>query len=143
MPRLNSASAKREPRSFRHPRRRATRYANLDRDALAALAESERPLSRSVNHFIARCRLPANGCASSLTLTVSDGRDRVVTASLLPCGGTVQPPGFEFGCWLDPRHPEMIAGTGAGDIKQVPLGVVDHFEISIIRDIFDALLGGD
>jgi hypothetical protein len=37
----------------------------------------------------------------------------------------------------------MIAGTGAGDIKQVPLGVVDHFEISIIRDIFDALLGGD
>jgi hypothetical protein len=29
----------------------------------------------------------------------------------------------------------MIAGAGARDVEQVPLGVVDHFEIGIIGDL--------
>ena len=37
----------------------------------------------------------------------------------------------------------MIAGAGARHVKQVPLAVVDFFEIGIVRNILDALLGGD
>jgi hypothetical protein len=34
----------------------------------------------------------------------------------------------------------MIAGAGARDVKQMALGVMDLFEIGIVRDILDALL---
>ena len=40
----------------------------------------------------------------------------------------------------DSRYHQVIPGTGAGDIKQMSLRVVDLFEIRIIRDSFDALL---
>jgi hypothetical protein len=32
----------------------------------------------------------------------------------------------------------MIAGAGARDVKQMALGVMDLFEIGIVRDILDA-----
>jgi hypothetical protein len=31
----------------------------------------------------------------------------------------------------------MVTGTGAGDVKQMPLGLVDFFEVGIIGDILD------
>jgi hypothetical protein len=34
-------------------------------------------------------------------------------------------------------------GSSAGNVKQVPPGVVDHFEIGIVGDILDALLRRD
>jgi hypothetical protein len=37
----------------------------------------------------------------------------------------------------------MIAGAGARDIKQVPLAVVDFFEVGIIGNILDAPLRWD
>ena len=37
----------------------------------------------------------------------------------------------------------MIAAAGARDVEQVALAVVDLFEVGIIGDILDALLGGD
>lgn len=36
---------------------------------------------------------------------------------------------------LDSCHQQMIAGAGAGDVMQVPLAVVDFFEIDIALDI--------
>ena len=35
---------------------------------------------------------------------------------------------------------QMIARAGAGDVKQVPLGVVDFFEIRVVRDGFNPFL---
>ena len=46
-------------------------------------------------------------------------------------------------CGSDAGYQEVIAGAGACDVKQVPLGVVDRFEISIVRDILYALLRRD
>jgi hypothetical protein len=37
----------------------------------------------------------------------------------------------------------MIAGAGACDVEQVALAVIDFFEIGVVGDILDALLGGD
>ena len=37
----------------------------------------------------------------------------------------------------------MVAGAGAGDVKQVPLAILDLFQISIVREILDALLRGN
>jgi len=34
----------------------------------------------------------------------------------------------------------MVAGTGAGDVEQVALGVVDLLEIGIVCDPLDAFL---
>ena len=44
------------------------------------------------------------------------------------------------------RHPadqQMVSGTGAGNVEQVPLGVVDLAQIGIVADRLDALLQGD
>jgi hypothetical protein len=37
----------------------------------------------------------------------------------------------------------MVAGTGAGHIEQMPLGLVDFFEVGIVGDILDPLLRRD
>src|SRR5438270_2286663 len=37
----------------------------------------------------------------------------------------------------------MIAGAGAGDVKQMALAVVDFFEVGFVADVLDALLGRD
>lgn len=49
----------------------------------------------------------------------------------------------ELGRRFNPCHQQMIAGAGARHVKQVPFGVVDHFEIGIVRDILNALLRRD
>ena len=44
---------------------------------------------------------------------------------------------------FDACHQQMVAGAGAGDVQQVPLGVVDIFQIGIVGDRLDALLQGN
>ena len=58
-----------------------------------------------------------------------------------PCDETSFPQIIqEFRCRFDARHQQMIPCAGAGDVKQVPLRVVDLFEIRVVRDRFDPLL---
>ena len=45
----------------------------------------------------------------------------------------------KFGCWVDARHEQTVAGTGAGDVEQVALAVVDLLEIGIVCDRLDAI----
>jgi hypothetical protein len=47
------------------------------------------------------------------------------------------------GSWLDDGYEQVIAGAGAGHVKQMALTVVNLFEIGIIGDILDALLRGN
>jgi hypothetical protein len=37
----------------------------------------------------------------------------------------------------------MVPRTGAGDVKQVPLGIIDFLEIGVIAHGFDAFLQGN
>jgi hypothetical protein len=38
----------------------------------------------------------------------------------------------ELGCRIDAGHQQIVAGSGAGDIEQVALGVVDLFEVRLV-----------
>jgi hypothetical protein len=46
----------------------------------------------------------------------------------------------ELGSWADAGDQQVVAGASAGDIEQVPLGIVDVFEIGLVGDVLDALL---
>ena len=37
---------------------------------------------------------------------------------------------------IDAGHEQMVAGTGAGHVEQMPLGLVDFFEVGIIGATF-------
>src|SRR5712671_380819 len=43
---------------------------------------------------------------------------------------------------LDTRHQQVVAGAGAGNVEQVPLGVVGVFEVGVVGDVFDPRLQG-
>jgi CheY-like chemotaxis protein len=43
---------------------------------------------------------------------------------------------------IDAGHEQMVSGTGAGDIKEMPLGLVDFFEVGVVGDILDPPCGG-
>src|ERR1700730_10043974 len=49
----------------------------------------------------------------------------------------------KFGYRVDTGNQEMIPSAGAGNVKQMPLGVVDLLQIGVIADRFDALLQGN
>ena len=42
--------------------------------------------------------------------------------------------------WFDSSHEEVVPGAGAGDVEKMPLGVVDIFQVRVIRDRLDPLL---
>ena len=42
--------------------------------------------------------------------------------------------------WFNPTHKQMISGPSTGNIQQVPLGVVDLFQVGIVCYGFDAFL---
>ena len=46
----------------------------------------------------------------------------------------------EFRGRIDTRYQQVIPCTSAGDVQQVPFGVVDLFEVRVVRDRFDPLL---
>jgi hypothetical protein len=46
----------------------------------------------------------------------------------------------KFGSRFNPCHEKVIAGASARDINQVPLAVVDFFQVGIVGDILDTLL---
>ena len=39
----------------------------------------------------------------------------------------------EFGRWPNASHQQIVAGAGARDVKQMPLAVVDLFELGIVN----------
>ena len=41
---------------------------------------------------------------------------------------------------LDARDQQVVARAGAGDVEQVPLGVVDLLQVGVVADGLDALL---
>jgi hypothetical protein len=43
----------------------------------------------------------------------------------------------------DPANQQMIAGTGTGDVEQVPFGVIDFLQVCVITDCPNALLQRD
>ena len=46
----------------------------------------------------------------------------------------------EFRGRIDARYQQMIPCTSAGNVEQVAFGVVDLFEVRVVRDRFDPLL---
>lgn len=49
----------------------------------------------------------------------------------------------EFRHGSDPSYEQMVSGTGAGDVEQMALGVIDLLQIRIVTDRLDTLLQGD
>jgi hypothetical protein len=49
----------------------------------------------------------------------------------------------EFGHRRDTGNQQVISGTGAGDVEQVTLGVIDFLQIGVVADRLDALLQGN
>ena len=40
-------------------------------------------------------------------------------------------------------HQQVISRTGAGDIYQLPLGIVDLLQVGVVADCLDTLLQGN
>jgi hypothetical protein len=49
----------------------------------------------------------------------------------------------ELGRWLDARHQQVVSRTGAGNIEQLPFGLVHLAQISVVADHLDPLLQRD
>jgi hypothetical protein len=50
---------------------------------------------------------------------------------------------YKLRCRIDAGHQQVVTSAGTGDVKQVPFGVVDFFEVRVVGYGFDALLGWD
>jgi len=46
----------------------------------------------------------------------------------------------ELRCRFDARYQQVIPRTGAGNVEQMTLGVIDFFQVCIITNAFDSLL---
>jgi len=93
----------------------------------------------------------ARGLTAIVPATAGSIRSRpsLLSSFVLPLvSGQTRPPALrhaphvleELGCGIDASDQHLITRTGAGDVQQVVLGVVDFFQLSLVAGRLDPLL---